>query len=186
MTHTKRLLTVLCLAGALQAGAHEPRIVHGDEVAVTPFPGHETRMLAGAGHTSSGTAVLELAMPPKSFGAPPHVHADEDEFFYVLEGRVDFLDRERIVTAGPGTLVTLPRGHLHGFWNATDTPARLLLMISPGSFAGFFDDVVARIRAENPGNAQAVGALIAKAAAERGVTLHPDKTPPEALALLPQ
>ncbi len=178
------LLAVLTAAGAAMADA-EPRIVAPGQAEVIPFPGHDTRALSHQHDTPTGTVVLELALPPKTFGAPPHVHTNEDEQFYVLEGSVDFLDRGEVVRASEGSLVILPRGHLHGFWNGSDAPARLLLVISPGDFGDFFDEVVAGIRRTHAENPQAVGEQIAKAAAAREVEIHFDKVPASAVHLLP-
>ncbi|GJM43174.1 MAG: hypothetical protein DHS20C21_00160 [Gemmatimonadota bacterium] len=130
--------------------------------------------------------MLELELPPRTFGAPPHVHSSEDEYFYVLEGGVDFLDRGDVVRATTGSLVVLPRGYLHGFWNDTDLPARLLLIISPGEFSDFFDDVVVEIRRTHADDPEAIGGLIAQAAAQRGVEIHFDKVPASAVHLLPK
>ena len=128
---------------------------------------------------------MTIDLPPRTFGAPPHSHDHEDEQFYVLEGNVSFLDREQTTSAGPGTLVVLPRGHVHGFWNETDEPARVLLIVSPGEFATFFDEVVRRIRESAAETPEEIGALIERAAAERGVHIRMDLAPPAAQALLP-
>lgn len=175
----------LCLSLlAANAIAHEPMaVVPGDADAI-PFPGHVTWLLSDADATPSGAAILTLEVPARSVGAPPHVHAREDEQFYVLEGQVEFLERERTVRAGAGTLVVLPRGHLHGFWNPADRPARLLLIVTPGKFASFFDQVVATLRAEHADEPEAVGAIIARVAEDYGVTVHPEKLPEAARALL--
>lgn len=173
-------LLLLCAARA----ADEPRTVLPGSVPAIPFPGHLTAQLAHSHNPDANIAVLELTLPPKTFGAPPHVHSREDEFFYVLEGTVHFLEREETVAAPAGTLMVLPRGHLHGFWNPTAEPARMLLMISPGEFAGFFDEVVARIKKENPDSPQKVGALLIEAAAKHDVQIHMDKVPEEARAFM--
>ena len=167
------LLTLL----TLQAFASEPRVVLPGTSRLIPFPGHDTAVMADSGATPGQAAVLELVVPAKTFGAPPHIHADEDEFFYVLSGEVEFLDREARIEVGPGSLVILPRGHLHGFWNRSDQPASMLLVITPGEFAGFFDEVVAEIRRTNADTPERVGALIAKAAAARNVEVRMDKLP---------
>ncbi len=168
------------------AGAEEPRVIAPGSSEILPFPGHSVALLAGPRATRGGAAVLELVVPARTFGAPPHIHTREDEFFYVLEGSVHFLERGNTVTAGPGSLVVLPRGHLHGFWNASEQTARLLLVVTPGEFASFFDDVVARLRKSHPSDAASAGAILSAAAAERGVEIYPDKVPASARHLLPR
>jgi len=180
------VLIALIVLNAMSAHAHEPKVVAPGSVEEIPFPGHTVHVLSGPGETPSTTAVLELEVPPRTFGAPPHIHSLEDEHFYVLEGEVDFLSGDEVERASSGSTVVLPRGHIHGFWNDTDRPARLLLVVSPGEFAGFFDDVVARIRAENAGDPATVGRLITEAAAERGCEIRMDKVPESAAHLLPR
>lgn len=70
-------------------------------------------------------------------GSPWHVHYNEDEEFYLLDGRVRFVcgDQQQIV--GPGGFVFLPRGIPHGFEVVGDGPAHFLLMSTPGGFEGF-------------------------------------------------
>jgi quercetin dioxygenase-like cupin family protein len=46
----------------------------------------------------------------------------EDEYFYVLTGKLGALLGEKAVTAGPGFWVFEPRGQWHTFWNAGDAP----------------------------------------------------------------
>ena len=78
----------------------------------------------------------------------------------------------------------LPRGHWHGFWNANEEEAHLMLIVAPGEFGSFFDEVVMNIREENADSPQRIGAIIAETAATRNVTVDMSRLPPEAAALL--
>ena len=62
------------------------------------------------GEESGGQYFSMLAVVPPNGGPPPHTHSNEDETFYVLEGRVDFRLGDERVTAGPGDFVNIPRG----------------------------------------------------------------------------
>lgn len=166
--------------------AHEPKVVKAGETEEIRFPGHSTYLLSDSESTVSEVAVLELDLPAKTFGAPPHIHLNEDEHFYVLSGNVEFLDRDKVVSVGPGGLLVLPRGNLHGFWNLSDEPAKLLLIVTPGKLASFFDDVVSQIRKKNPDNPKLVGQIIASEAAKYDVTIYPDKVPQSALSVMPK
>lgn len=179
------LLAAACICSTA-AFAHEPKIVPPGDIEPIPFPGHDALLLSDHNATPSNAAIVEIVIPARTFGAPPHIHSREDEHFYVLEGTVEFLDRNKTISAGPGSLVVLPRGHLHGFWNLSDQQARMLLIITPGEFASFFDSVVARVRTENPSDPTRVGAIIAEVANLYDVSIHPDKTPRSALPILPQ
>lgn len=183
---TRAVAFVVAAALCQCAVAHEPQVVTADDRVVTPFPGHNSYLLSGADGTPSKAAVLQIELPARTFGAPPHVHSLEDEHFYVLDGEVEFLDRDQTVTAGVGSLVVLPRGHLHGFWNATEAPARMLLVVTPGEFASFFDSVVAEIRRDAAVSPERIPAIIASVAAEYGVEVRPDKIPAAAQAVLPK
>ena len=56
----------------------------------------------------------------------------------MLEGHVGIQIGERLLRAGPGTLVFKPRGVPHAFWNASDAPARVLEIISPAGLEEYF------------------------------------------------
>ena len=88
-------------------------------------------------------ALVEHPMSPRALGAPLHRHSREDEYSFVLEGRMGALLGERVVEAGAGTLVCKPRGEWHTFWNAGDEPARILEIISPAGFERYFTELVA-------------------------------------------
>ena len=65
-----------------------------------------------------------------------HVHVDEDDSFYILEGEITFTvgDDGDEVVAGPGTFVLVPPGVRHGFANRSDTAARILNVHAPAGF----------------------------------------------------
>jgi quercetin dioxygenase-like cupin family protein len=60
----------------------------------------------------------------KTLAAPYHRHAREDEYSYVLEGRMGALLGDDVVYAEAGDLVYKPRNQWHTFWNAAITPCR--------------------------------------------------------------
>ena len=63
-----------------------------------------------------------------------HVHDDEDDAFYIVEGEMTFLLGDRRVPAPPGTFVLVPPGVLHGFHNEQDVPVRMLNIHAPAGF----------------------------------------------------
>ena len=83
-------------------------------------------------------SLVEHPMSPRALAAPLHRHNREDEYTFVLEGSVGALLGDEVVVAEPGDLVFKPRGQWHTFWNAGDTPARILEIISPAGFEDFF------------------------------------------------
>jgi quercetin dioxygenase-like cupin family protein len=87
-------------------------------------------------------ALVEHPMAPRALAAPLHRHNREDEYSWVIEGRVGALLGDDVVEGGPGDLIFKPRGQWHTFWNASDEPARLLEIISPAGFETFFSELV--------------------------------------------
>src|SRR6476660_1992136 len=79
--------------------------------------------------TSGAFALVEHPIEPGTLGAPPHLHHNEDEASYVLEGEITVQIGDRVIPASPGTVVLKPKGIFHTFWNAGTKPARILEII---------------------------------------------------------
>jgi mannose-6-phosphate isomerase-like protein (cupin superfamily) len=86
-------------------------------------------------------ALVEHLLGPRALAAPLHRHAREDEYSFVLEGRLGALLGDEVVYGEPGDLILKPRRQWHTFWNAGDEPARILEIISPAGFERFFEEV---------------------------------------------
>ena len=89
-----------------------------------------------------GLTVIENVIAPGD-GPPHHVHANEDEAWWIVEGELRFklADDEHVAPAG--AFVFVPRGVAHSFQNAGSTPARILVMFTPGGMEAFFDSFAA-------------------------------------------
>ena len=61
--------------------------------------------------------------------APLHVHHEDDEAWYVIEGRLGFRVGHETVEAGPGECVFVERGTAHTYWNASPGATRYLLVM---------------------------------------------------------
>ena len=83
---------------------------------------------------------LSVVEHPFDVGAivRPHIHTREDEISIVLEGRIGFRSEDQEVVLGPGGYIIKPRNQVHAMWNAGDVPARMIEIISPAGFEGFF------------------------------------------------
>lgn len=68
--------------------------------------------------------------PPGTF-VPPHIHPTQDEFIYMLEGRIDLMLDHKDYVALPGDLIRLPMGLPHGIYNKSDAPVKCLFWVSP-------------------------------------------------------
>jgi mannose-6-phosphate isomerase-like protein (cupin superfamily) len=100
------------------------------------------RFMIDSETTGGGFALVEHPMSAHALAAPLHRHQREDEYSYVLEGRMGALLGEDVLEAGPGDLVFKPRGEWHTFWNAGDEPCRVLEIIAPAGFERFFAELV--------------------------------------------
>jgi mannose-6-phosphate isomerase-like protein (cupin superfamily) len=95
-------------------------------------------LMLGGDRTAGRLSLVEHPLQPRALGSPMHTHRDEDEYSVVLEGQVGAQIGAQTVVAGPGDVLVKPRGVPHAFWNPADQPARLLEIISPAGFEGYF------------------------------------------------
>ena len=105
------------------------------------------RFMAWTEETGGGFSLVEHPIPPRTLVAPPHRHSREDEYSFVLEGRMGAILGDDVIYADAGEFVFKPRDQWHTFWNPDDTPCRILEIISPGGFEHFFDDLAALMQA---------------------------------------
>lgn len=95
---------------------------------------------ASGDQTGGTSAVLEGLVPPGG-SAPFHIHHNEDEAWYVLEGTITFYVGDQTIHAKPGSFVYGPRGVRHGFVVTGETPARTLVIATPAGFERFTAEV---------------------------------------------
>ena len=91
-----------------------------------------------AGEDTGGAySMVEETSPPQG-GPPPHIHHNEDEALYVVEGEVEVLLGDRTTRASAGSLAYVPKGTLHTFKNVGTSASRVAAIFSPGGFEKFF------------------------------------------------
>jgi mannose-6-phosphate isomerase-like protein (cupin superfamily) len=129
-------------------------------------------MIDGAETPDGGFSLVEHPMSPRALAAPLHRHTREDEYSYVLTGRMGALLGDEVVEAGPGDLVFKPRKQWHTFWNAGDEPCRILEIIAPAGFEDFFRELDAL-----GGALQAEPDDLAALNARYGLEMQPDTVP---------
>ncbi len=117
------------------------RIVRSQDRRVVDFASFGVEFLIWAEETGGRFSLVEHPIPPRTLVAPLHRHASEDEYSLVLEGRMGARLGEETVIAERGDVVFKPRGQWHTFWNAGDTPCRVLEIISPGGFEHLFREM---------------------------------------------
>src|SRR5262249_15659677 len=86
-------------------------------------------------------SLVEHPMSPRALAAPLHRHHREDEYSFVIAGKLGALVGDEVLIAQPGDLVFKPRNQWHTFWNAGDGPARILEIIAPAGFEHFFEEI---------------------------------------------
>jgi quercetin dioxygenase-like cupin family protein len=99
------------------------------------FFGGLTTVKADGAATGGRVMVLEQ-LAPRGSGSPLHVHRNEDEWFYVLEGELTIWVDGTTVVAGAGAFVFGPRDVPHTFIVSSER-ARFLLVSEPAGFDGF-------------------------------------------------
>jgi quercetin dioxygenase-like cupin family protein len=108
-------------------------------------------MIDGDETPDRGFSLVEHPMSPHALAAPLHRHTREDEYSYVLQGKMGALLGDEVVVASAGDLVHKPRNQWHTFWNAGDEPCRILEIIAPAGFEDFFrelDDLGGALQAD--------------------------------------
>jgi mannose-6-phosphate isomerase-like protein (cupin superfamily) len=123
------------LGFALDANGGE-RLVFGDV----------TVLVRASAETTRGAFTVIEELPPM-VDTPLHVHAKEDEMFYVLEGEHIVQCGDQEFNLGPGGVVFLPRGIPHSQRRVVPGEGRLLVLTSPAGFEGFFRELAEADRA---------------------------------------
>jgi quercetin dioxygenase-like cupin family protein len=102
------------------------------------FGMHETIKI-GSKDTGGQYGLLEIVVPA-GLGSPWHVHPEEDEWFYVLEGEITFWVADTRLSLKPGSFAFGPKGVPHTFY-AEASGAKALVGFAPMHFEGFLREV---------------------------------------------
>lgn len=106
----------------------------GDAADVTGASARQrAHYLATGASTGGDFGLYRIDMPPHGMGPRTHFHRTMSESFFVLSGSVALYDGERWIDSSPGDFLHVPIGGLHAFHNATDAPASMLLLFTPGA-----------------------------------------------------
>ena len=138
------------------------KVLAPTEGQVAQLGGIGARLMVNGTESGGGFSLVEHPMAPRALGAPMHRHTREDEYSYVLEGRVAVQLGEEIVYGTPGDLIFKPRGQWHTFWTAGDEPARILEIISPAGFESYFERLGALLAPGSPPDPAALQAVAAE------------------------
>jgi len=111
-----------------------PRKLGSADGETVDLGGLGVRFMIWGQESGGGVSLVEHPLAPRALAAPLHRHSREDEYSFVLEGRMGALLGDEVIYAEAGELAFKPRNQWHTFWNAGDAPCRILEIISPGGF----------------------------------------------------
>lgn len=115
------------------------KIIHPSEgKKVNPTPA-ENLIFKLTGEDTNGA--LDLVEGTIGYQAGPvmHIHQDQDEIFYILDGSLHWRIGEETLDTEAGDTVYVPRGVPHTYINLSEKPARAIAVFSPGGFDRFMD-----------------------------------------------
>jgi len=98
----------------------------------TWYKGILMSQLAGEANTDGAFDFVTSKMR-RGTEPPPHAHSREDEFFYVLDGNIDFYTEGRIIRVSGGECMFLPKGNAHAFL-IQSAEVDVLVFMTPGGF----------------------------------------------------
>jgi quercetin dioxygenase-like cupin family protein len=134
--------------------------------AVIRTPGEGKRIaLAGqpmaflvTGENTRHTSMFDWTLPA-GFSTGLHVHRIQEETFYVLEGECRWQVGDRTVHAKPGAFLFIPPGVPHNIGNVSDSPARMLMTVSPPGHEHYFEELAKVTARGGPPDAHAIAEL---------------------------
>jgi len=107
---------------------------------VVQVPGHPYTHKATGEKTGGAYSLVEVTITGQ--GPPQHIHLAEEEAFYVIDGTVNIQLDDEVVLGTPGSFILIPRGTVHTFWNAGQSPAKLLVIVSPPGMEDYLAEVI--------------------------------------------
>jgi quercetin dioxygenase-like cupin family protein len=156
--------------------------------------GEGMTLKVGAGR-SRAWSVFEVEVPP-GFDVGAHQHREAEELFYILQGELDLLAFQprskaagdwrtwesesgaRVVRAGPGSVMFVPAGCPHAFYNPGPAPVRMLFQVSPPGHERYFEEMGELLAGSGPPDQAAIAALRARYDIQQFTPVIPDRGGP--------
>lgn len=110
------------------------------------------------GERTKHTSMFDWTVPP-GFSTGLHVHAVQEETFYVLEGECEWQIGGERITARPGTYAFIPPGVPHDIGNAGAGPARMLMTVSPPGHEHYFEELARMVGAGGAADSACIAEL---------------------------
>jgi mannose-6-phosphate isomerase-like protein (cupin superfamily) len=106
--------------------------VRDGDAEVLELPNNRTKLFAEGDSTGGAFSAIRATLAPGADGARPHHHAKASELFFVIDGAVEVLIGDDVVTARSGDLAVVAPHAMHAFANASATePVDLLIIFGP-------------------------------------------------------
>ncbi|KAF3889814.1 MULTISPECIES: cupin domain-containing protein [Nostocales] len=123
-----------------QVASQEPLILTDQNRPGYWLVGDHPTFVATGEQTNGEYALLDFYTVPQG-GPFPHIHRQENEFAYILEGEVSYQLNDQVVTATPGTFIYKHQNDTHGFLNLGDTASRHLEFVFPAGLEQAFAEI---------------------------------------------
>jgi len=118
-----------------------PIAVAADEGSKISVVGDTYRIIIGSKQTNGAYALIDMVIPPRG-GPPPHSHATFQEAFYIINGEIEVITKEKKYSTTRGSYVNIPfNGPVHKFINKTDKNAHILCLITPAGMEKMFEEI---------------------------------------------
>lgn len=98
------------------------------------------RQELATGPQTGGAFALTESTAEAGYASPFHVHHDDDEAIYVLDGVIDLYLGNEVHEGGAGAWFFMPRKLPHGYVVRPEAPARMLILTAPAGFDRFFHE----------------------------------------------
>ena len=127
-----------------------------ETIVVGPF---SVRFLVEAADSNGSASVFECHVPASSVMAAPHSHDGFEETIYGLQGATTWTIDGESVELGPGEVVCVRRGQVHGFQNLGDADATFLAIATPGVFGAAYFRGIGEVLAASAGGPPDLAAI---------------------------
>jgi mannose-6-phosphate isomerase-like protein (cupin superfamily) len=123
--------------------------------------GVRVKILVSATESGGKLSIIEYVAPPTGLGPPLHIHREMDENFHIVTGEMNFQINDQQLIAKPGTMLHVPAGTPHAFWNTSNEPTTMLVTMAPGGFENYLIELF-QLAAKHPAPTNDVRPLIAQ------------------------
>lgn len=127
----------------------DPLIAGSADMQVFEFPAVTTQLMADSDTTGGTLSAMRTTIGPGTEAVPPHLHKTAAEFFYVLDGELQVLVGDRVVTLPAEDAAAVPPDTPHALGTAPDHAADVFIAQVPGIPRAAYFRLLERLTAGN-------------------------------------